>query len=213
MGNHALSFQAIAEDEYEPCRGSAGIAKGLFRHRARPARGDPQSFSIINSMPTWRGRRGRRLCDCWRSVRADREGRAEEAEAMAAELEGRGSASAVNVRRCSAGPMSDINVTPMVDVMLVLLIIFMVAVPSSSVGVDIDEASLPKVELPKTEAGPVAAPGRSSSSPWTLSATSFSRHRDAVPPKLAPKTRGYQGSRKRGSRAVARRRSHAYGML
>jgi len=40
--------------------------------------------------------------------------------------------------------MSDINVTPMVDVMLVLLIVFMVAAPLLTVGVPID--------LPKTEA-------------------------------------------------------------
>jgi len=41
-------------------------------------------------------------------------------------------------------PMSDINVTPMVDVMLVLLIIFMVAAPLLTVGVPVD--------LPKTSA-------------------------------------------------------------
>ena len=40
--------------------------------------------------------------------------------------------------------MSEINVTPFVDVMLVLLIIFMVAAPLLTVGVPID--------LPKTEA-------------------------------------------------------------
>ena len=50
--------------------------------------------------------------------------------------------------------MSEINVTPLVDVMLVLLIIFMVTAPLLTVGVDVD-AKLPKVELPKTEAGPV----------------------------------------------------------
>lgn len=35
-------------------------------------------------------------------------------------------------------PMSEINVTPMVDVMLVLLIIFMVAAPLLTVGVPVD---------------------------------------------------------------------------
>ncbi len=35
-------------------------------------------------------------------------------------------------------PMSDINVTPMVDVMLVLLIIFMVTAPLLTVGVTVD---------------------------------------------------------------------------
>ena len=41
-------------------------------------------------------------------------------------------------RRRSAQPMSEINVTPMVDVMLVLLIIFMVSAPLLTVGVPID---------------------------------------------------------------------------
>ncbi|PJI41400.1 MAG: protein TolR [Rhizobium sp.] len=41
-------------------------------------------------------------------------------------------------------PISEINVTPMVDVMLVLLIIFMVAAPMMTVGVPID--------LPETQA-------------------------------------------------------------
>ena len=64
-------------------------------------------------------------------------------------------------RRRSAAPMSEINVTPMVDVMLVLLIIFMVTAPLLTVGVDVEpKADLPKVELPKTEAGPVDARSR-----------------------------------------------------
>ena len=40
--------------------------------------------------------------------------------------------------RARAAPMSEINVTPMVDVMLVLLIIFMVAAPLLTVGVPIE---------------------------------------------------------------------------
>ncbi len=48
-------------------------------------------------------------------------------------------------RRGRAQPMAEINVTPFVDVMLVLLIIFMVAAPLLTVGVP--------VELPKTAAG------------------------------------------------------------
>ena len=38
----------------------------------------------------------------------------------------------------SGGPMADINVTPLVDVMLVLLIIFMVTAPIMSYPIDID---------------------------------------------------------------------------
>ncbi|MEP9376501.1 protein TolR [Aquabacter sp. CN5-332] len=41
-------------------------------------------------------------------------------------------------RRHGSGVMAEINVTPMVDVMLVLLIIFMVSAPLLTVGVPID---------------------------------------------------------------------------
>src|SRR4051812_8150221 len=47
-------------------------------------------------------------------------------------------------RRARRGVMAEINVTPMVDVMLVLLIIFMVSAPLLTVGVPID--------LPQTQA-------------------------------------------------------------
>ena len=50
-------------------------------------------------------------------------------------------------RRQSYVPMSEINVTPLVDVMLVLLIVFMVAAPLLTVGVP--------VELPETSAKPL----------------------------------------------------------
>ena len=40
--------------------------------------------------------------------------------------------------RSSKKPMSEINVTPFVDVMLVLLIIFMVTAPLLTVGVQVD---------------------------------------------------------------------------
>ena len=43
--------------------------------------------------------------------------------------------------------MSEINVTPFVDIMLVLLIIFMVAAPLLSVGIEVD--------LPNTQAKPL----------------------------------------------------------
>ena len=47
-------------------------------------------------------------------------------------------------------PLAEINVTPMVDVMLVLLVIFMVAAPLLTVGVPIN--------LPKTSAAQVTQP-------------------------------------------------------
>lgn len=56
-------------------------------------------------------------------------------------------------RKSRHAPMSEINVTPFVDVMLVLLIIFMVAAPLLQVGVPIDlpEAKGQSIPQPKTE--------------------------------------------------------------
>ena len=45
---------------------------------------------------------------------------------------------AFNINRSSKQPISEINVTPFVDVMLVLLIIFMVTAPLLTVGVQVD---------------------------------------------------------------------------
>ena len=59
-----------------------------------------------------------------------------------------------------ARPMSEINVTPFVDVMLVLLIVFMVAAPLLTVGVP--------VELPETAAAPLSA---SPEEPLTVTVT------------------------------------------
>lgn len=53
-------------------------------------------------------------------------------------------------RRGRYSPMADINVTPFVDVMLVLLVVFMVTAPLLSVGVP--------VELPKTNAAAISNP-------------------------------------------------------
>ena len=47
-------------------------------------------------------------------------------------------------------PLAEINVTPMVDVMLVLLVIFMVTAPLLTVGVPLD--------LPKTKAAAITEP-------------------------------------------------------
>jgi len=51
-------------------------------------------------------------------------------------------------RRTENRPMSEINVTPMVDVILVLLIIFMVTAPMMQQGIDVD--------LPQTTSQPIA---------------------------------------------------------
>jgi biopolymer transport protein TolR len=53
-------------------------------------------------------------------------------------------------RRGRGRPVSEINVTPMVDVMLVLLVIFMITAPLLTVGVPID--------LPQTQASAIRDP-------------------------------------------------------
>lgn len=60
-------------------------------------------------------------------------------------------------RQSRHGAMSEINVTPLVDVMLVLLIVFMVAAPLMTTGVPI--------ELPKTVAKQLSTPAE----PLTIS--------------------------------------------
>lgn len=61
---------------------------------------------------------------------------------------GGGSSKGNRKRRARSNSFSDINITPMVDVMLVLLIIFMVAAPMMTSGVSVD--------LPQSSASPVS---------------------------------------------------------
>ncbi len=64
---------------------------------------------------------------------------------MAMSVGAKGSGSGRRRRGKRRTPVADINMTPFIDVMLVLLIIFMVAAPLMTVGVPLD--------LPKTGAG------------------------------------------------------------
>ncbi len=68
---------------------------------------------------------------------------------MGAQFVKKGGGTGRRRRRGGAARMSEINVTPFVDVMLVLLIIFMVAAPMLTVGVPI--------ELPRTAADALPA--------------------------------------------------------
>lgn len=65
--------------------------------------------------------------------------------AAAAELEA--SSGHRRRKRVRAAPVSDINVTPFVDVMMVLLVVFMVAAPLLTVGVPL--------QLPRSAAAPL----------------------------------------------------------
>jgi len=55
----------------------------------------------------------------------------------------------------SKGPRAEINVTPMIDVLLVLLIVFMIVVPNKSVGL---QANVPQ---PPTDSAPPSQVDRS----------------------------------------------------
>lgn len=58
-------------------------------------------------------------------------------------------------RRANLKPMSEINVTPFVDVILCLLIIFMVAAPLMTVGVPIDLPDTAAEALPSEDEEPL----------------------------------------------------------
>lgn len=69
---------------------------------------------------------------------------------MGGQLQGSGGSRRVGLaggRSRAYRPMSDINVTPFVDVMLVLLVVFMVTAPLLTSGVQVD--------LPKSDAKPI----------------------------------------------------------
>ncbi len=63
---------------------------------------------------------------------------------MAVSLEPRRRGMQGGTSRRQTRPMSEINVTPLVDVMLVLLVIFMITAPLMTTGLQVD---LPKAEL------------------------------------------------------------------
>ncbi|MBB5220730.1 biopolymer transport protein TolR [Amaricoccus macauensis] len=94
-------------------------------------------------------------------------------------------------RRRRNRPMAEINVTPMVDVMLVLLIIFMVAAPLLTVGVPI--------ELPKTAA--TALPS-DQEEPLTIALTRdggiLVQNSPVEPAQLIPLLRSVAAERKSG---------------
>jgi biopolymer transport protein TolR len=85
--------------------------------------------------------------------------------------------------------MSEINVTPFVDVMLVLLIIFMVAAPLLTVGVP--------VELPKTAAN--ALPAEDEEEPLTVTVTAdgviMIQTTEVSPDDLIPRLQGIAAER------------------
>ena len=82
-------------------------------------------------------------------------------------------------------PMAEINVTPFVDVMLVLLVVFMITAPLLTVGV--------KVDLPSAEANVI----QGNDEPLTVSINSvgqiYLQESPVVLPDLVPKLRAITG--------------------
>jgi biopolymer transport protein TolR len=103
--------------------------------------------------------------------------------------------------RARRPPMHDINVTPMVDVMLVLLVIFMITAPLLTVGVPVD---LPRASAPNL---------RGSDEPLAITIDArgrlFLMETEIKPEELAPRliaiTRGAPDRRifVRGDQAIA----------
>ncbi|MBE9604368.1 protein TolR [Acetobacteraceae bacterium H6797] len=93
-------------------------------------------------------------------------------------------------------PMAEINVTPMVDVMLVLLIIFMVAAPMMTSGVPVD--------LPKTNAAPL---NQDQQEPLTISIAPdgkiYLQDTEVAKEELVPKLQAIAGAQAQGAQATA----------
>ncbi|MGQ0665389.1 MAG: protein TolR [Pseudomonadota bacterium] len=101
--------------------------------------------------------------------------------------------------------MSDINVTPMVDVMLVLLVIFMVTAPLLSAGVELD--------LPRTQ----AAQATGQDEPLVVSVNAagkvFLQETEIEPEALAPRLRAIAANKPDQRIFVRGDKSLAYGRV
>ncbi len=76
-------------------------------------------------------------------------------------------------------PMSQINVTPFVDVMLVLLVIFMITAPLLTVGVEVD--------LPKSDAPPLPGDDEPLSVTVARDGTTYLQESEVTVDELIPK--------------------------
>ena len=102
-------------------------------------------------------------------------------------------------------PMSEINVTPLVDVMLVLLVVFMITAPLLTVGVPVD--------LPKTEASRMVGQDE----PLVISVTAdgkvFLQDAEIAPDTLVPKLVAITANRKETRIFMRGDKSIAYGRV
>src|SRR5262252_454770 len=110
---------------------------------------------------------------------------------------------AFDQRGGSNGSMSQINVTPLVDVMLVLLVIFMVTAPILQQGVSVD--------LPRAEAGPLAGKDEQLVVSVTRNGDIYLNDTVLTPANLEAKLRAISAQRPDGQVFVRADQSVAYG--
>ena len=108
-------------------------------------------------------------------------------------------------RRKAYRQMSEINVTPFVDVMLVLLIVFMVTAPLLTVGVPVD--------LPKTNAPPLATDKEPLYVSVKPDGTVWLQETQVDIPTLAPKLIAITGANPEARILVRGDRSNTYGRM
>ena len=100
---------------------------------------------------------------------------------MAAEWDGAFTNGRSRSGRRRRPPMSQINVTPFVDVMLVLLVIFMITAPLLTVGVEVD--------LPETDSPPLSGDDEPLSITITGDGTTYLQETEVALEALVPKLR------------------------
>ena len=98
------------------------------------------------------------------------------------------------------GAMADINMTPFIDIMLVLLIIFMVAAPLLATGVAVD--------LPQTKAGPLNIDQKPISIAINDQGQLFLMDAPVADDELIAKLQAHRQGRVRRAHLSARRQGH-----
>jgi len=108
-------------------------------------------------------------------------------------------------RRATYRPMSEINVTPLVDVMLVLLVVFMVTAPLLTVGVPVD--------LPQTKAAPINEPKEPLAVSINAEGKIFLQNTEVELDQLVPRLQAISGSNPDTTIYVRGDRSVNYGRV
>ena len=118
-----------------------------------------------------------------------------------AAVRGRTFGSRSRAGRRRRAPMSEINVTPFVDVMLVLLVIFMITAPLLTVGVEVD--------LPETGSSPLGGDDEPLAIAIARDGTTYLQGSEVAADELIPKLRAITERRPdlrifiRGDREIA----------